>query len=388
MAQFFAPVINDQQVDANGAPLSGGQIEVYLAGSSTPATTYSDQAGSAPNTNPIILNTLGLNTQGAVWITGGAAYKYIIKNALGVTLRTIDNITGINDTTVAIDQWVVYQGTPTFISATSFTVPGDQTPTFQVRRRTKTTNTGGVVYSTIRSSVYSAPNTTVTLSNTSGTLDAGLSQVSYGLISATDSSIRPTGVYSSHTSIASNTVLTAASVGGLVTIAAPSLSVTLPLGASVVTGDTFTFQATGKFTILRSGSDQLLGPEGLATSVPMFSNCSVAWNGSAWAVILGGDATSSAVVGAGNIGRFQLPGGLFIQWGSSVTTLDGSGISTITFPTAYDALYTVVVTNGDSAATTIVPVVNFQGSADFSVRFSGAGAITVRCNWIAFGLGA
>lgn len=189
MAQFLAPLINTQQMDANGDPLSGGFIEVYLAGSSTPATTTSDQAGAVPNTNPITLNTLGLNTQGAVWLTGGAAYKYVIKNAANVTLRTIDNISGINDTTVAIDQWVVYQATPTYVSATSFTVAGDQTQTFQPGRRLKSQNTGGLVYSTIATSVYAAPNTTVTVVNTSGALDAGLSQVSYGLISTQDSGV-------------------------------------------------------------------------------------------------------------------------------------------------------------------------------------------------------
>lgn len=189
MANFLAPLINTQQFDANGDPLSGGLIEVYLAGSSTPATTTSDKAGAVPNTWPITLNTLGLNTQGAVWITGGSAYKYVIKNAAGVTLRTIDNISGINDTTVAIDQWIPYQGTPTYVSATSFTVAGDQTQIFQQGRRVRTLNTGGLITSTIVSSTYGAPNTTVTVANDSGVLDAGLSQVSYGIISVQDSSL-------------------------------------------------------------------------------------------------------------------------------------------------------------------------------------------------------
>lgn len=189
MALFLAPIINDQQEDANGAPLSGGLIEVYLAGTSTPSTTYSDKAGLVPNTWPIVLNTLGVNNQGAVWLTGGAAYKFIIKNSLGIVQRTIDNVTGINDTTIATDQWIVYQGAPTYVSATSFTVVGDQTQTFQVGRRIKTTNTGGTIYSTITASVYGAPNTTVTVANTSGVLDSGLSAVSYGLISVQDTSL-------------------------------------------------------------------------------------------------------------------------------------------------------------------------------------------------------
>lgn len=192
MANFLAPIINSQQEDSNGAPLSGGQIEVYLAGTSTPATTYSDKAGLVPNTWPIVLNTLGVNNQGAVWLTGGVAYKYIIKSSPvtgAVVQRTIDNVSGINDTAVTTDQWIVFQGIPTFVSATSFTVAGDQTQIFQINRRVKSSNTGGTIYSTITNSVYSSPNTTVTVRNDSGVLDSGLSQVSYGLISTLNSSL-------------------------------------------------------------------------------------------------------------------------------------------------------------------------------------------------------
>jgi hypothetical protein len=188
MANFLAPIINDQQEDANGNPLNGGSIEVYLAGSSTPVTTYSTQAGVA-NAWPIVLNTLGLNSAGAVWLTGGASYKFVIKNSSGVTQRTIDNVSGINDTAVTTDQWLVYSGTPVYVSGTSFTLAGDQTLVFQVGRRVKTTNTGGTIYSTVNTSAYSSPNTTVSLFNDSGTLDAGLSAVSYGVISSLNTSL-------------------------------------------------------------------------------------------------------------------------------------------------------------------------------------------------------
>lgn len=194
MAQFLAPIINDQQFDANGDPLSGGTIEVYLAGTSTPAATTSDKAGAVPNTWPIVLNTLGVNNQGAVWLTGGATYKYVIKTAAGVPLRTIDNVSGINDSAVVADQWVVYQAAPTYVSATSFTVAGDQTQTFQLGRRLKTTNTGGTIYGTVTGSVYSSPNTTVTVRNDSGVLDSGLSAVSYSVLSVSDTSL-PGGLF-------------------------------------------------------------------------------------------------------------------------------------------------------------------------------------------------
>jgi hypothetical protein len=188
MAVFLAPVINTQQVDNNGAPLSGGTIEVYLAGTSTPSTTYSDKAGLVPNTWPIVLNTLGVNNQGEVWLTGGASYKYVIKNSVGIVQRTLDNVSGINDSTLAADQWVIFQGTPTYVSGTSFTVPGDQTFVFLPGTRVKTVNTGGVVYGTIVRSVYTA-STLVTIITDSGALDSGLSVVSTGVITAANPSL-------------------------------------------------------------------------------------------------------------------------------------------------------------------------------------------------------
>jgi hypothetical protein len=189
MANFLAPIINGQQFDANGDPLSSGTIEVYLAGTSTPATTYTTQAGGTPNTFPIDLNTLGVNEDGEIWLIGGASYKFVIKDSAGVTLRTLDNMSGINDSAITTDQWISYQATPTYVSATSFTVAGDQTQTFQIGRRLKSTNTGGTIYSTITGSAYSSPNTTVTVRNDSGVLDSGISQVSYGIISVLNSSL-------------------------------------------------------------------------------------------------------------------------------------------------------------------------------------------------------
>lgn len=190
MAQFLAPIINSQQEDANGDPLSGGKIEVYLAGSSTPATTYNDKDGlpGHANTWPIVLNTLGVNQQGPVWLVGGAAYKYVIKNAAGVVQRTIDNISGINDTTGVLDQWLLFQGAPTFVSATSFSLPGDQTFIFPLGTRVKTLNTGGLVYGTVVRSVFTTL-TTVTIIPDSGSLDSGLSQVSTGVLTVANPSL-------------------------------------------------------------------------------------------------------------------------------------------------------------------------------------------------------
>lgn len=195
MAAYLSPVGNEQQNDANGAPLSGGFIYTYAAGTSTPIATYTGSDGLTAQEQPIPLNGSGL-PDSPIWLPAGQAVKLVIKDADEVTLRTVDNLTGINDPAgvAAASEWVTYTGEPTYINATSFSVEGDQTNLLQVGRRLKSTNTGGTVYSTISASSYDsgAALTTVTVTNDSGTLDAGLSAVAYGLLSVTDPSIPET----------------------------------------------------------------------------------------------------------------------------------------------------------------------------------------------------
>lgn len=88
-----------QFFDDNGVPLAGGKIYTYFAGTTTPQTTYTSRAGDTPNTNPIILDAAG-RTPEQIWSTEGLLYKYVIKDANNVLIRTWDNIGG---TVVASD---------------------------------------------------------------------------------------------------------------------------------------------------------------------------------------------------------------------------------------------------------------------------------------------
>lgn len=193
MPAYLSPLFNEPQVDANGNPLAGGKLNTYLAGSvSTPATAYTSSAGTVPQANPIVLNSRGV-PDNPIWLAGGVAYKFVLQDASGVTLApTLDNVQGINDPAAVAStqsEWVTLAAAPTFLSATSFSVPGDQTGTLQVARRLKTTNAGGLVYSTITTSTFAAGVTTVVMSNDASTLDAGLSAVSYGLLASVHDSV-------------------------------------------------------------------------------------------------------------------------------------------------------------------------------------------------------
>ena len=86
-AQFFTD---------SGTPLTGGLLYTYAAGTTTPATTYSDSGGLTANANPIVLNAAG-RVAGEVWLVSGTSYKFVLKTATLTTIGTWDNIDGVND---------------------------------------------------------------------------------------------------------------------------------------------------------------------------------------------------------------------------------------------------------------------------------------------------
>ncbi len=92
MAVYFSPVGNGfQWLGQTGLPLSGGKINTYAAGTTTPVATFTDSTGSVPNANPIILDSTGRYAQ-EIWLTLGQGYKFVVTDALGVIQFTLDNI--------------------------------------------------------------------------------------------------------------------------------------------------------------------------------------------------------------------------------------------------------------------------------------------------------
>ena len=74
-------------LDAGGAPLVGGLLYSYGAGTLVPLATYVDQAGVTTNANPVVLDSTG---SANVWF-GASAYKLVMKDSGGSTLWTVDN---------------------------------------------------------------------------------------------------------------------------------------------------------------------------------------------------------------------------------------------------------------------------------------------------------
>lgn len=84
----------------DGAPLIGGKLYTYVAGTTTPLATYTDSTGATTNANPVILDARG---EASVWLDQ-VAYKFVLKTSTDVTVSTVDNIMPVSP-----DLWTVTQ---------------------------------------------------------------------------------------------------------------------------------------------------------------------------------------------------------------------------------------------------------------------------------------
>lgn len=190
MTVKYSPYGNHQFFDENGDPAVGWKLYAYRTLSSNLQTTYTSADGLTAQTNPIILDALGFPETGQIWLTANKSYRFVLKDENDVTKDTQDNITGVNDTTSTVTQWQSAGTDPTYVSATSYTVSGDQTTEFHVGRRQQFTTTAGTVYGVITNSVYAPSLTTVTVRMDSGqVLDSGLSAVSHSILRADNPAI-------------------------------------------------------------------------------------------------------------------------------------------------------------------------------------------------------
>jgi hypothetical protein len=373
----LSPIGNNAQF-INGDPAVGAKLFFYAAGSSTKQTTYTDEAGLIPQTNPIILDSRGEPAQ-PIWLTEGLEYKVVFTSSTDTDPPTspiwdVDNVTGINDASVAIDQWIDSGVTPTYVNATQFTLPGDQTSAFQVNRRIKATVTAGTVYGYISASVFGAL-TTVTVVLDSGTLDSGLSAVQYGLITPTNTSLRALAAMIGDSAVTTSKVQDGAVTPAKLSIGGPSWDASSNLTASgnitatksagtatISASQTDTSGATfAAFSIIKASGPTLQGIVnttsgffGTTNNFPMAlrinntDRFNIATDGSFSAVIPSGSTLYPAFMCRAWV-NFNGTGVVAIRASGNVTSITDNGVGdyTVNFTTALpDANYAAVVTPG------------------------------------------
>ena len=85
-SRFVLPLAD---VGAGLTPSSGAQLFFYETGTTTPKDTYSDSAGTTPNANPVVANSVGVFPD--IFISG--TYKVVLKNSDGIQQWAADPIT-------------------------------------------------------------------------------------------------------------------------------------------------------------------------------------------------------------------------------------------------------------------------------------------------------
>ena len=93
MSVSFSPLAGAgwQFLDDSGNPLTGGLLYIYQAGTTTPVTTYTSSSGTVANTNPVVLDAAGRVPE-QIWLDTAYTYKFVLKNSVGSTVWTKDNI--------------------------------------------------------------------------------------------------------------------------------------------------------------------------------------------------------------------------------------------------------------------------------------------------------
>lgn len=103
--RFFSP---DQQFLSNsGVPYAGGKLFFYATGTSTPLNTYSDQALSIANTNPVVLDSNG--QAGSIFLQN-LAYKVVLEDVNNNQIWTMDPVYSSDYSSFA--QFQPYAGNP------------------------------------------------------------------------------------------------------------------------------------------------------------------------------------------------------------------------------------------------------------------------------------
>jgi hypothetical protein len=369
----FCPIYNaTTQIDNNGYPLNGGYLYTYQAGSFTVLqTTYSDNAGTIPNANPIQLTSVG-RVPTEIWLDTTKSYNFVLMAADGVTiLQKSDNIntTSISGPTVSvitagagistsgttgnvtisstINEWVVGP-TPTFFSTTTFTNIGNTTAYYATGRRVKAVCTAAVVYGTVISATYSGGSnltTVVLLMDSSNILDSGLSVVSYALINSSPSSAPVQYGYPP---------VTLAS-GSSMAIGAQPTSVINVVGATTITA--FDVAPAGTLRYLVFANPTTITYNSVSLILPGATNLTTTANQTVLFVSLGGGNWQYLMSGIGNIGSYLITGTI-IAWAGS------------TAPTGYIACPTVPTNISRVTYANLFSVIGTQwGAGDGSTTF-------------------
>lgn len=235
----LAPDFVQQYFDSSGNPLSGGKVYTYVAGTTTPLSSYTDSSGVTSNANPVILDSAG---RANIWLDPTLSYKMVIKDSSDNTIKTVDTIAGSSAS-----------GIPTWNSNTTYSqgsIVADGSGE-------------GLLY--------------VSLQNSN--LNNALTNVSYWRVFG--GKVR---TLTANTTLAvTDEVVRSNTTSGNLTMTLPACSTT-PIGKRIAIKDVGT-STTNVTTLKGSGSDNVDGANTYASTIQRNDTVIVENNGTSWDVV-------------------------------------------------------------------------------------------------------
>ena len=221
-------------------PLAGGQLWTLQPGTTGFGhlkASFTDSTGLVVNTNPVVLDPSG---EADVWLSGYT--KLVLQDAAGNLVWSKDNVSSAPAAGIGEGQWVNQTMLFTYVGATQFSTPGDQTAVFQVGMRVQAIVSAGTIYGTVTASGISGNPliTFVTVSWDAGLLDIGLSTVSTSIISPLHCALPAPPVYiSNYPSLtAAVAAIGAAPMDLLVNVSTPvTAATTVPQNISITVAE-------------------------------------------------------------------------------------------------------------------------------------------------------
>lgn len=392
---YLSPVFQDCQVNDDNTFLAGGLIWFYEAGTTTPILAYTTINADVAWSNPIQLNARG-ETGGEIWLLAGSSYKIILESkpeygqTHGVVITEFDNVSGVNDPSASSTtsaNWIDFAGTPTYISATSFSVTGDYRTTFLTSRRVQIQNSdSSKTFGTVVSSTYATGITTIVISPDYGNAVSSLiASLSYGFIETGAVSSIPVAVQAGSSAGGSEYEL-------WINYDGTNLKWSKDTDASSATWPINAETATNASSRQFYTATAAVGLEAdLVAKMSGVNDALLFNNGTSWGLysVDGGfglkydRGTSKFSFGGFTLPSpatskyIELPNGLIIQFGQGTASNGGTAV---TFATAFPSFcVSVVATQVGSTHVTI------SANALTTTGFTAYAASTEPCSYIAFG---
>jgi hypothetical protein len=131
MAQRLIPVLQ-QIIDSSNVTIAVGyQLYTYETGTTTPKATYSDEALTTAQTNPLVVNADGYfasstsSSQTNIWVSDKSLYKIVLTDSNDIVIATYDPVDAQTNSLTDFDPMpTVYMGT-TSGTGSAYTLTSD-----------------------------------------------------------------------------------------------------------------------------------------------------------------------------------------------------------------------------------------------------------------------